>query len=104
MRKREYNGDLNPYENLALEIYQTIDSFQKEQKGYSSLELDKEILTNLNFEIVNDFYDKNVLISYVLKPSTSIIEIELHLMFLGINKEFLNNSNPNKKRYLTVWI
>jgi hypothetical protein len=98
------NHELSHPESLAWEIYKSVDNFQRTYKGFESLDLDKEILSDLNFGIINDFYNKNVLISYVLKPDTNVIEVELHLMFLGINKEFVDKSIRGKKRYLAVWI
>lgn len=104
MVEKNYNYDLTMYENLVFKIYQTVDNFQTSQKGVYSSELNKKILNDLNFEIVNDFYNRNVLISYVVKSDTDIQEIENCLLKIGVDKKFINKSNPKKKQYLTVWL
>jgi hypothetical protein len=73
-------------------------------KNFKDLIEDKSFINTLHFEVINDFYDKNVFFSYVLKQETNIQKVEIALMAIGIYKEFIDNSNHDKKRYLAVWI
>lgn len=94
---------LSTEEAIAFEIYQILNDYNSKIKGYNDFHFDKSILDDFHFEIVNDFYDKNVLFSYVLKEDTNINNIEFHLMTIGIKKEFTDKSNLDSKRYLAVW-
>ncbi|MGN6647358.1 MAG: hypothetical protein ACTHJT_12605 [Cytophaga sp.] len=84
-------------ETIAHEIWNIL------YKNFKELIEDKAFLNTLNFEIINDFHNKNVFFSYVLKEDTSIQKVEIALMTIGIYKEFIDNSNPGK-RYLAVWM
>lgn len=79
-------------ENIAYQIHQAIKQF------------DKSIIDDLHFEILNDFYYKNAIFSYVIKSkSTNIKNIEFYLTLFGIKKYFIDKSSPIQKQYLIVW-
>ena len=91
-------------EKIALEILEAINLYNTKVNGFS-LEFNPDILNELNFEIVDDFDSKNVLIAFVLKYSKlNLDKIHLHLMYLGIKKSFIDKSSFNSYQYLTVWI
>jgi len=98
MIRREYDFNLTKEENLALLIYDTL------HNNFGDTITNKEFLNNFHFEIVNDFYHKNVFFSYVLNPQTktNIENIEICLMRIGIEKKFIDKSSDGKK-YLAVW-
>ncbi len=87
-------------EDLAFEIWLSINN--RINKAHLPIN-DHSFINELNFEIISDFYNKDVLFSYVLKEDTNITYIEFHLMSIGIKKNFIDNSNFESKRYLTVW-
>ncbi len=58
---------------------------------------------NLHFEIISDFYNKDILLSYVFKNNICITKVEECLSDIGINRKFVDNSNPNQKRYLAIF-
>ncbi len=60
-------------------------------------------LNNLHFEIISDFYNKDILLSYVLKNNICISKVEECLSDIGINRKFVDNSIPNQKRYLAIF-
>ncbi len=99
-----YNYALSLEENLAFEIYQVINRYNSKLKGYNSFHFDNSVLDNLIFEISNkeDIRGKNLLFSYVLKEGVNIKSIELHLMTIGIKREFTDKSNHDENRYLVI--
>src|SRR4051812_32257007 len=88
-------------EDIAFEIW--IATNNRFRKNAQLSVLDNSFLKELNFEIINDFYNKDVIFSYVLKDRVNIRNIELSLMALGIQKQFSDKSVPDKKQYLAVW-
>ena len=97
-----YYDALSKEENIAFTIYQVLNDYNSKKKGYNDFHFDKSILEAFSFEIINDFNNKHVLFSYVLKPDTNIRNIEIHLMTIGITREFVDKSVSDKKRYLAV--
>lgn len=87
-------------EDLAFEIWLSINS--RINKAHLPIN-DHSFLSELNFEIISDFYNKDVLFSYVIKEGINITNIEIGLMAIGINKTFIDKGLVNHKKYLTVW-
>jgi hypothetical protein len=87
-------------EDLSFEIWLSINN----RINQSCLPInDHSFLNSLNFEIISDFYNKDVLFSYALKEQINIRNIEISLMSIGINKTFKDNNNLDRRRYLAVW-
>jgi hypothetical protein len=100
---KQYEFPYSMEEHLAFEFYIVISKFNSKLKGCHFSKIDKSILGELNFEIVNNFYNKNVLISYVLRNNTNIKKVELALKTIGIDVKFSDKSDLDKKRYLVIW-
>lgn len=96
--RREYDYQLTKEQNLALLIYDTL------HNNFGDSITNKDFLKDFHFEIINDFYHKNVFFSYVLNPQTktNIKNIEICLMQIGINRTFIDRSKDGKK-YLAVY-
>ena len=92
-------------EDIAWEIWISINRYYSKQKGYITSEFPKSILENFCFEILNkeSIIGKNVLFSYVLKPDTNVKAVEIALMTIGIYKRFKYDANFDTKKYLAVW-
>lgn len=87
-------------EDLAFEIWFSINN----RINHLHLPInDHSFLDELNFEIISDFYHKDVLFSYVLKEKVNIPNIEISLMAIGLSRNFTDKSIPDQKKYLAVW-
>jgi hypothetical protein len=113
---KECSFDTSHEEEKAFLIWNVINKYYSEIKGFTTLEFPKQILNDLHFEILSksEMIGKRHLICISLKyHSIDLSKLHLHLMTLGINKEFIcsipKESNDDKsslydKSYLSIWI
>jgi hypothetical protein len=108
--KKPIAFDTSPEEEKAFLIWGIINRYNNKGKDYYSPDFDRKILNDLHFEILStsQMSNKNHLIGISLKyHSINLSKLHLHLMMLGINKEFIDKTsseNELEKKYLTVWV
>jgi hypothetical protein len=94
-------------ERYALEIWQTINRYNSELKGFYTSEYPKELLNDLHFEILpkSQMSGRRNLFCISLKYlRVNVSKLHFHLMTIGVAKEFIDKSSSEEKNYLTIWI
>ena len=83
----EYNFDLSPEENLALEISEITKKYTMEE---------------LHFEIVNFLFNKKIFFISIVRDKINIMKLETQLNKIGIHKSFTDRSSDSMKKYITI--
>jgi hypothetical protein len=108
-RIRECIHDFSSSEEWkAYEIYLALNKYYSFIKGFTTLSFPKELVNDFYFEILNkdDMAGKNniITISYNRdNPKLDLHLLNLHLMTLGIYREFIDKGSLENRRFITVW-
>jgi hypothetical protein len=89
----------------AFGVYEAVHRYYNEKMRSASLEFPKEILSELNFEILN-VCDLSGRRNFTLISMTKPIDFNLfyfHLKTFGIDKEFIDKRTSESRSFLSVW-